>query len=116
MNEKIYRLLNQTVNDTDIEAEPLTEEEINAMMKRFHSENSHEKSKTINHKKHRFAAAMVAVAAAAVLVPTSVYAISRINAKIEQTADYQNTVKIEAPTEAEGLSAGEEGYMMFELG
>lgn len=116
MNEKIYKLLNQTVNDTDTEAEPLTDEEVKAMMKRFHSENNSENGKNITHKKHRFAAAMVAVAAAAVLVPTSVYAISRITAKIEQTADYQNTVKIEAPTAAEGLSANDEEYMIYELG
>ena len=120
MNDKIYSLLNKTRNDVELSEEtPLSDEEVNLIMKRYRNENNAETKKV--QKKHRFPAAAAVMAAALVLVPTTVYAYTRINAKIEKTAPYQNTVKIQPVSEVQTeTSAAEEPtqeqYMMFELG
>lgn len=117
MNDNIYRLLNETRNNEEFsDTEPLSQEEVTQIMKRFHNDNNVDRSKKITHKKHRFTAVIAAVAAAAVLIPTSVYAYNHISARIEQTAKYRNTVKIETPDDAEPLSENEATYMMYEIG
>lgn len=57
---------------------------------------------------------VVAVAVAAVAIPTSIYAYDKLTAKIEKTANYENTVTIQTPVVDEGTA--EQGYMDFELG
>ncbi len=124
MNDKIYSLLNKTRNNVENSEEtPLSDKEVNLIMKRYRNENNAETKKV--QKKHRFPAAAAVLAAAVVLVPTTVYAYTRINAKIEKTAPYQNTVKIQPVSEpkTEASAAEEptekptkEQYMMYELG
>ena len=108
MNDKIYSLLNKTRNDVELSEEtPLSDKEVNLIMKRYRNENNAETKKV--QKKHRFPAAAAVLAAAVVLVPTTVYAYTRINAKIEKTAPYQNTVKIQPVSEPKTeASAAEE--------
>lgn len=69
--------------------------------------------------KKKITAAFASVAAAAVLVPTSVFAYNKITASIEKTATYQNTLTIPAADESENeavqLSDNESGYMTWQL-
>lgn len=114
MNDNIYRLLNGAQNEEFPDPEPLSKEEVTSIMKRFENENNRT-AKPVSHKKRRIIAAVTAIAAAAVFVPTSVFAYSRISARIEKTANYRNTITIPAPTEPENLSENALPYMMFSL-
>lgn len=117
MNDNIYRLLNGTQNNEDFsDTKPLSDKEVTQIMKKFHNENNHTENKKSPAKKHRITAVIAAAAAAVVLIPTSVYAYNHISARIEQTAKYRNTVKIETPNEADQLSENEATYMMYEIG
>lgn len=119
MNNNIYDLLNLTENEGESGNTPLSDKEVNILMKRICNENESENRKKITLKNRRLISAIAAVAAVAVIAPASVYAYKQITASIEKTAPYQNTVKIE-PVKNEDFkedsTSVSDEYMTWNLG
>lgn len=97
MNDRIYGFLNYVKNKDDTYEDPLSEKEVENIMKRFKAENTENRTKKIRYRKRRIIASAAIIAAMAVIVPASVYAYSRYSAHIEKTEKYQNTVTINPP-------------------
>lgn len=117
MNSNIYDLLNLTKNEEELTDAPLSDMEVNSLMKRFHNKNNNIVQKMTS-KKRRIVAAVISAAAVTALIPASVYAYSRISASIQKTAPYQNTVRIESLADKSTTDATpvSEGYMTWSLG
>ncbi|MCM1547098.1 MAG: hypothetical protein NC034_01955 [Ruminococcus sp.] len=115
MEKEIYRILNKIETD-DIECEPLSETEVNNIMKKFNDRRTIKKSAG---KKRRFILATAAAAAIVILIPTSAYAYNKI-ADISKTAKYRNTITIHANTsessEKQSDESSKEQLMDFEFG
>lgn len=115
MEKEIYKIFNKIKTD-DIECEPLSETEVNDIMKKFNDSRRIKKSAG---KKRRFILSAAAAAAIVILIPTSAYAYNKI-ADISKTAKYRNTVTIHANTnessEKQLDESSKEQLMDYEFG
>lgn len=116
MKKDIYKIMNKIKVD-DIECDPLSEMEVNDIMKKFNDSRSIKRS---DRKKKRFILGTAAAAAAVViLIPTSAYAYNKI-ADISKTAKYRNTVTIHADqinsSESQADESSKEQLMDYEFG
>ena len=116
MKKDIYSIFNNIISD-DIEGEPLSETEVNNIMKKFNEKKINKKP---DRKNNRFIFGTIAAAAAvAIILPTSVYAYNKI-ASISKTAKYQNTVVLSANQESSSENTTENPWeielMDYEFG